>query len=203
VSPKSIPVIALAVLIGCDAADPSAPAPAASAPVPAATATPAATAPVAAPTSTGTAPAAPDTTTRDVADAAFNRAMTAYEGGDQAAAAQLIPLALTAYGAAGPLDSDGQFHVALLQLASGDTAATLETTTAMLDQHPGHLLALGVAVQAAQAQGDATAAATYASQLVQAYEGEQGKLPEYADHAVLLPIYRDAALPLLDNRDKR
>ena len=134
---------------------------------------------------------------RELADAAFNQAMRAHELGPAIDAARLIPEALAAYERVPSLDPDGLFHVATLQEAGGLRPAAIATAEQVLEQHPTHLLALGIAGRAAIASADVAKAHGYYQRLVEAYEAEQGARAEYQHHAVLLPIYLEEAQRVL------
>ena len=132
---------------------------------------------------------------REAADQLFNAAMTASEQQDQATLSTVLPQALAAYGALGPLDGDGAFHLAALQLAGGHLAEARATCATLLKTNPGHLLALGISQRAAERAGDAPAARDFAQRLLRAYDAEAARpLPEYQDHQRMLPSYRSAAL---------
>lgn len=136
----------------------------------------------------------PPASPREAADQLFNEAMMASEQGDQAAVANLAPKAIAFYRALGPLDGDGTYHLASLQLANKDFAAARSTADGLLAKEPGHLLALFVAAQAAAGANDHPAAATYWQKLDAAYDAEAGRqLREYVDHQRMLPSVRARA----------
>ena len=151
-------------------------------------------APAAATPAVAEAPAA--ATPRSMADDAFNEAMQAHETGNPAAA-KAVPRALTAYKALGTIDTDGQFHVALLELAADDAAAARKTCDTILAAHPNHLFALGTAGRAAVKSGDAKAARAYYERLVAAWDQPREALPEYEDHDRLLVVFQKEALTSL------
>jgi hypothetical protein len=133
-------------------------------------------------------------TPRQQADSLFNVVMSAAEQGDQKTVSEALPEALAAYQALGSIDSDGMFHVALMQLTGNDFAGARATADQILAKLPNHLLALSVAAKAAAAAGDAKAAKNYNELLVTSYDTEVVKtLPEYQDHARVLPAQRDEA----------
>ena len=137
------------------------------------------------------APASP----REAADLLFNEVMMASEENDPAALAQALPGALTAYRTLGPLDDDGIYHVALLELVGGKFSEARATCATLLAKNPNHLLALGVSLRAAVRASDAAAASDYAQRLLKAYDGEVARpLPEYQDHGRMLPTYRAEAM---------
>jgi len=139
-------------------------------------------------------PEAANLTPRQQADALFNVVMSAAEQGDAKTVSEALPEAMRAYQGLGELDSDGIFHVALLQLSGKDFAGARATAEVILSKLPNHLLALSVAAKAAASAGDAKAARAYNEQLLSAYDTEVLKtLPEYQDHARVLPTERDLA----------
>lgn len=140
-----------------------------------------------------TPPSAP-MTPRDQADALFNEAMMASETNDGEALMQVLPRALAAHRALGALDDDGAYHVALLELVGAKYAEARATAATLLAKNPKHLLALAVSMRAAQRAGDAAAARDFAKRLLDAYDAESTRpLPEYQDHARMLPSYRAEA----------
>lgn len=138
---------------------------------------------------TGTGSPPPLTgTPREQADRLFNRIMQAREVGDSAEMRRFVPMALMAYEQAAPLDDDGLYHLALVQLAGQQLADARATAQNILERNPNHLLALSVAADAASAAGDSAAAKQFYTRIVQAYPAESTRdLPEYRDHARILP----------------
>jgi hypothetical protein len=131
---------------------------------------------------------------RTNADRLFNRIMMAAEQGNQAEVDQFMPMAVQAYGMVDGLDDDGVYHLAILQRTAGEFDQARETADRILEQSPDHILALGVAADAAQAAGDTGAANALWERLLEAYPAEAGKpLPEYMDHQTMLGEYRRMA----------
>jgi hypothetical protein len=136
---------------------------------------------------------------RDQADRLFNRIMEARAQGDTEQAAFFMPMALTAYRESDDLDDDGLYHLAVLEDAAGEHAAARATAERILARAPAHILALGIAGASAEALGDRDAAGAYYRRLLDGYDTEsQRPLPEYRDHARVLPTYRDAAERFLE-----
>jgi hypothetical protein len=130
---------------------------------------------------------------RTAADLLFNDAMMASETGDPSAAS-LLPRAVAAWEALPDRDADGDFHLAVLQQASGQAQAAMATVDRGLKRAPSHLLLLGVGLRAARDPGgDPAKARVYARQLLDAWEGEQGTRAEYAHHDLLLPVFQAEA----------
>ncbi|MBL8918781.1 MAG: hypothetical protein JNJ54_07990 [Myxococcaceae bacterium] len=135
---------------------------------------------------------------REAADELFNAAMMAAERNDQATLARVLPGAMAAYRALSPLDGDGSFHLAALELTGGRFSEARATCAAVLTTNPKHLLALGVSLRAAERAGDTAAARGFAQRLLEAYDGEASRpLPEYQDHQRMLPAYRAEAMAAL------
>jgi hypothetical protein len=146
-------------------------------------------------------PAAPGTppplngTPRELADRLFNRIMGAREQGDMATAQQFAPMGIQAYEGAEPLDDDGLYHLAVIHNVAGNHEEGRATAERILAGNPNHLLALAAAAEAMEGAGDQAAALRYHQRFVDAYNSEIGRaLPEYLDHARIIPEYREAAL---------
>jgi hypothetical protein len=146
-------------------------------------------------------PAAPGTppalngTPRELADRLFNRIMGAREQGDMATAQQFAPMGIQAYEGAEPLDDDGLYHLAIIHNVAGNYEEGRTTAERILAGNPNHLLALAAAAEAMEGAGDQTAALQYHQRFLDSYNAEIGRaLPEYLDHARIMPEYREAAL---------
>jgi hypothetical protein len=132
---------------------------------------------------------------REQADRLFNRVMAAREQGNTAEALQFAPMGIQAYQMAEPLDDDGLYHLATLQNTVSDYAGALETAERILSRNPNHLLGLASAAEAATGLGDQAAARQFHERFLAAYQTEIARdLPEYMDHARILPEYRQTAL---------
>lgn len=137
-------------------------------------------------------------TPREQADRLFNRVMEERAAGNDERATFFLPMAITAYEQAGPLDDDGLYHLSLLQAAAGRNPQARATAETILARNPDHILALGAAAEAAEAMDDPAAARAYARRLIDAYDTEKDKsLPEYQDHARILPDYQETARRIL------
>jgi len=148
--------------------------------------------------SPGASPAAPSSP-RELADRRFDRAMRTLAAGDTAAAAPLVAAAIETYENAGGLDADGMFHLALLREAAGDAPAARATAETVLEQHPDHLLHLGVLARVARDLGDTASARAARERFLAAYETERTRgRPEYEAHSALLPELKAEAEAGLD-----
>lgn len=133
-------------------------------------------------------------TPREQADRLFNRVMQAYAAGDSEQVAFFVPMAVLAYRQAGELDTDGLYHLSILETISGDAESGLATAEQILATDPDHLLALAAAAQAADVLGDRTTASRHYRRLLDVFADERGKLlPEYLDHAQIFDAYREEA----------
>jgi tetratricopeptide (TPR) repeat protein len=133
-------------------------------------------------------------TPREQADRLFNRVMAAREQGNTAEAQQFAPMGIQAYQAVEPLDDDGIYHLAMLQIVTGDYAGAMATADRILGRNPNHLLALAAAGEAADLAGDGATALVYYRRFIQAYPTEIGRtLPEYQDHARIMPDLLETA----------
>lgn len=144
--------------------------------------------------SQGGGPPPLDGSPREQADRLFNRIMSAREQGDTTDARFFAPMGIQAYTSAEPLDDDGLYHLATIHIVAGDYEAARAVAERILARSPNHLLGLAAAAEAAEGAGDQDAARNYHERLVAAYESEIGRgLPEYQDHARILPDYLNAA----------
>lgn len=124
---------------------------------------------------------------RMLADQLFNRAMTAHETGQAQQAAAFLPEAIAAYQGLEPLDADGLFHLAVLQLASGNEGGARATSDRILANAPSHLLGLAAAAQASEESAPNEAKGLW-QRYLDAYDEQQGRAPEYAHHQKMFPM---------------
>jgi hypothetical protein len=163
-------------------------------------AAPAPTSPAATPLA-GTAPDISNMTPRQRADALFNRVMGYAEQGDSASARAFMPMALAAHDQARPLDNDGLYHLAALNRTANNLEAAISVSEEILADEPNHILALGVAGDAAAELGRVADAEAYFTRLLEAYPQEQGRpLPEYEGHQPSMQVVRSAAEAFLAAR---
>ncbi|HEX6309259.1 MAG TPA: tetratricopeptide repeat protein [Longimicrobiales bacterium] len=147
-----------------------------------------------APAGAGGTPPPLSGTPRENADRLFERIMTAHERGDTAEALRFAPMGVQAYEMAAPLDNDGLFHLATIQIVAGDYNAARATAEQILNGNPAHLLGLAVAGEAAERANDPDAARSYYGRFLAAYDAEMARgLQEYQDHARTLPEFRQDA----------
>jgi hypothetical protein len=129
---------------------------------------------------------------RVVADQLFNRAMTAHETGQAQQAASFLPEAIAAYQKLEPLDSDGLFHLAMLQLVVGNEGEARATSNRILIDAPNHLLGLAAAAQASEKSAPSDAKQLW-QRYLDAHDEQQGRAPEYAHHQRMFPMLSERA----------
>ncbi|TVR52406.1 MAG: hypothetical protein EA421_13900 [Gemmatimonadales bacterium] len=138
-------------------------------------------------------------TPREAADRLYERIAVALSARDTTEVLNFLPMALDAYEIARPLDTDGLFHLALLQRVALDFEASLATAQEGLEMDPNHLLHLSAAAEASREMGRMDEAASYYRRLLEAWEVEsQRDLEDYEEHARLLPVIRQEAQEFLE-----
>jgi len=161
----------------------------------------AAPAPGGAPALSGPAPDISNMTPRQRADALFNRVMGYAESGDSASAQAFMPMALAAHEQARPLDNDGLYHLAALNQSANNLEDAIAVAEEILATEPNHILALGVAGDAAAELGRRDEAEAYFRRLLEAYPQEQSRpLPEYEGHQPSMQVARSTAQAFLSAR---
>lgn len=131
----------------------------------------------------GSAPDISSLTPEERADRLFNRVMRLESEGHADSAAFFASMAMGAFEALAPLTAHHRYDMGLIALVTGDVAIAKGHADAILAERPTHLLGLSLAARAAEAQGDAAAAAAFRRRLVAAEPAErQAGLAEYIDH---------------------
>lgn len=125
----------------------------------------------------------------------FNRVMILAQAGKQDSVAFFLPMAVGAYQQLPALDSDARYHLGLLQLAGGGTAAALAEADTILKSTPTHLFGFVLRAHAYRQLGDgARERRAYADFLrVEAAERARSR-PEYDDHKASLDAFHEEAL---------
>jgi tetratricopeptide (TPR) repeat protein len=135
----------------------------------------------------GTPPDLSSMTPREAADRLFDRVMRSVSTGDSTEAQAFLPMALSAYERAVPLDNDGLFHLSLLHRVSGNLASALGAAQEVLADDANHLLGLTAAAEAAAEMGRPEEAADYYRHLLDVLESERARaLPEYVAHETIV-----------------
>lgn len=104
---------------------------------------------------------------REAADRLFDRTMRVRAAGDTSRARFFARMGRRAYGRVpdGEMDADARFHVGLLALVEGDTAAARSRARGVLSDEPDHLLGLILAYRSA---GSAAERETYSDRFLEA-----------------------------------
>jgi len=130
----------------------------------------------------------------DAANRLFDRVMTESNAGNQEQVQFFLPMSISAYEQAEPLDADGLYHLATLQRMSGDAATALTTAQRILEETPTHLFGLSEAGEAALALGDTAQAREYFQAVLDNWAEEQAiSRPAYQMHAAVMPSIRGTA----------
>jgi tetratricopeptide (TPR) repeat protein len=131
---------------------------------------------------------------RQAADQLYTRVMSAAEVGDSATASFFVPMAMSAYEQARPLDADGLFHLASLQRVAGDFAGAIATAGEALANEPDHLLNLYVAAEASREMGEAGRAREYFQRILDAWDREMASgHADYQAHLGMMDNVRQTA----------
>jgi hypothetical protein len=137
-------------------------------------------------------------TPRQAADRLYSRIAQALSAQDTSQVLTFLPMAIDAYEMARPLDTDGLFHLALLQRVALDYTASLSSALSGLELDPNHLLHLSAAAEALAELGRTGEARVYYQRLLDLWDEESTReLPDYQEHAPLLPLIRQEAIDFL------
>jgi hypothetical protein len=160
-------------------------------------ATPAVAAPAAVAAPVEEAGAPPDISKlspRERFDRLYRRVMQAEQSGDDATVTRFTPMALLAFAQLDTLDADARYHVALLQLHSGDVAGPAAQADTILRQNPGHLLGYLIRGTLARwTRDDRAMAEAYAGFLEHVDAELAAGRPEYQEHRASLDQFGRAA----------
>jgi hypothetical protein len=134
-------------------------------------------------------------TPRQAADMLFNKIMTLHEAGQDDSVNFFAPMALQAYANLGPdLDADARLHLGLIELAIGAPVPAAAQGDTILRRTPTHLFGFLLKAQAAEAEGNASAARRAYRGFLNNYDAEMArKRPEYSEHAQILQDTRTKA----------
>lgn len=140
-------------------------------------------------------------TPREAADRLWNRVMRGAEMQDSTEILNFVPMAVSAYELARPLDADGLFHLSVLLRLGQDMDGALAAAEEVLVNEPTHLLSLGAAAEAAEEAGLREEADGFWRRFLAAYDSELATgREEYEVHADLLPRMRSDAQAFLEGR---
>ncbi len=138
-------------------------------------------------------------TPRQAADRLHDRVMIAAESGDSTTAATFVPMAISAYERARPLDHDGLFHLSALQRVAGEFERAIATAEEALAENPDHLLNLYAAAEAAREMGATGQALAYYRRLLEAWDREMASgNQDYQAHSAMMDNVRLSAANFVD-----
>ena len=132
----------------------------------------------------GAPPDISNMTPRERFDRLFDRIMRAAESGDANTVTQFAPMAIQAYGLLDSVDADARYHLALIQLHTGDVDGARAEGDSILKTQPGHLFGYIIKGTIARFQkDDKSLAKAYADYLSHLDKETAAKRPEYESHA--------------------
>jgi zinc ribbon protein len=131
---------------------------------------------------------------RERFDKLFDRIMRAAESGDANTVTTFAPMAIQAYGMLDTVDSDARYHLALIQLHTGDVDGARAQGDSILKTQPGHLFGYIIKGTIARFQNDdKSLAKAYAEYLSHLDKETAAKRPEYKSHARALEDFTKQA----------
>lgn len=131
---------------------------------------------------------------RERFDRLFNRIMRAAETGDANTVTAFAPMAIQAYGMLDTVDPDARYHLALIELHTGDVDGARAQGDSILKTQPGHLFGYIVKGTIARFQKDDKALPTIYAEFLKHYDAElAAKRPEYAEHPRAVADFLKAA----------
>src|SRR5205814_2272126 len=140
---------------------------------------------------------APDISQRSPEERAtrlYNRVMMLHTQGKPDSAAFFLPMALQAYAMLPALDVDARYHIGVLDLTGGNSAAALAQADAIRRAVPTHLFAFMLRARALELQRDSAGARrAYRDFLAHEAAERRRQRPEYGDHAENLDAFHGQA----------
>jgi hypothetical protein len=142
-------------------------------------------------------------TPQERANRLFDRVMRHAEANQTDSVQFFLPMALQAHQMLPALDTDARFHLGLLHLAGGNAAAALAQADTIRRAARTHLFGLILRARALDARRDAAGARRAYGDFLRHEAAERAKqLPEYADHATTLDLFRAEAQKATPSRDE-
>jgi hypothetical protein len=143
----------------------------------------------------GTPPDISNMSPRERFDRLYNRVMQAAESGDQQTVTTFSPMAMMAYQQLDTVDADARFHMATLELHTGDVAGATAMADTLLAKDPGHLFGYVIQGTVARWQKDDAALKQAYKNFLAHYDAEMKRArPEYADHERMIKDFHDSAV---------
>lgn len=160
------------------------------------TAAPFAGAPVAAPDISQMSP-------EERATRLYNRVMTLHSQGKNDSAEFFLPMALQAYAMLPALDVDARYHLGVLNLTAGNTAAAMAQADSIRRTAPTHLFGAMLRARAFELTRDtANARKAYREFLKNEAAERARQRPEYADHKDILDAFHEQALEVTGGKPR-
>lgn len=133
-------------------------------------------------------------TPRERFDKLFDRIMRAAESGDANTVTQFSPMAIQAFGMLDSVDADARYHLALIQLHTGDVPGAKAQGDSILKQQPSHLFGYIIKGTIARFEkDDKSLTKAYADYLSHLDKETAAKRPEYESHARALEDFTKQA----------
>lgn len=148
-----------------------------------------------APAAEGTPPDISAMSPKERFDRLYNRVMAASETGDEATVGQFLPMATLAFQQLDTVDADARYHLAMLQLHTGQAPAAGAQADSIILAYPSHLFGFMVRGSVARWEKDDAARARAERDFMAHYDAETAaKRPEYTEHARALEQFRQRIL---------
>ena len=134
----------------------------------------------------------------------YNRVMTLHTQGKADSAEFFLPMALQAYAMLPALDVDGRYHIGVLDLTGGNTAAALAQADTIRRTVPTHLFGLMLRARALELQHDTAGARRAYRDFLTSEAAERARQrPEYSEHGQNLDAFHSQATEVTAGSAKR
>lgn len=128
-------------------------------------------------------------------DRLYNRVMAASESGDEATVNQFLPMATMAFQQLDTVDADARYHLAMMQMHTGQAAGAAAQADSIILATPSHLFGFMIRGTVARWQKDDAVRAGAERDFMAHYDAETAaKRPEYTEHARALQQFRQRIL---------
>lgn len=143
----------------------------------------------------GTPPDISNMSPKERFDRLYNRVMAASESGDEATVSQFLPMATMAFQQLDTVDADARYHLAMMQMHTGQAGAAAAQADSILLAQPGHLFGYMVRASVSRWQKDDAARGKAEREFLSHYDAElAAKRPEYGEHARAVEQFRQRIL---------
>lgn len=124
----------------------------------------------------------------------YNRVMTLHSQGKADSAEFFLPMALQAYAMLPALDVDARYHIGVLDLTGGNSAAALAQVDSIRRAVPTHLFAFMLRARALELGNDTAGSRRAYRDFLKNEAAERArKRPEYAEHAQNIDAFHELA----------